>query len=308
MEVDALPLFRSTHRREFHDEFLRAGVRPDGRRPLEARVPRVQRGVLSSAHGSARVGVGKTLVLAGVRAELTAPRQTEPSRGRVLVALETTNISGPSSASALLRSADEHAAVVELLQRTASGGLVELDRLCAVKGSAVWTLYCDVYVLEHDGNITDAAMLAMCAALGDVQLPLVEYDEKLESFVTLGPACRLTESESTSPTPGTLKRKRKAEPSEVIRSHADNLMRVKLDDLLLPFSFGVLSGHLLADPCRDEESLLSCNFTVLVHSDGQFASLHKPGGAPLSEHIMETAINASRNYSNGILQKLRLPF
>lgn len=43
-----------------------------------------------------------------------------------------------------------------------------------------WCLYCDVICLNYDGNMYDAALIALMAALQNVKLPEVTYDEESE--------------------------------------------------------------------------------------------------------------------------------
>ena len=47
----------------------------------------------------------------------------------------------------------------------------------AQEGRAVWSCRVDVYVLEHDGCVTDAAALAALAALECTSLPKVHLEE-----------------------------------------------------------------------------------------------------------------------------------
>ena len=101
------------------------------------------------------------------------------ARGRVVVGLDLAAVCSPAASAAALgggggRLEREKAVLVELLQRVAMGGLVDLDTLCAVEGVAVWSLYCDVCVLQHDGNLLDASLLAMMLALSRVRLPSVQ--------------------------------------------------------------------------------------------------------------------------------------
>ena len=43
-----------------------------------------------------------------------------------------------------------------------------------------WCLYCDVVCLNYDGNLYDASLIALMAALQNVLLPEVSYDEESE--------------------------------------------------------------------------------------------------------------------------------
>ena len=140
-------------------------------------------------------------------------------------------------------------------------------------------------MLEHDGNLTDAAILAMSAALGQLQLPVVRYDEALESLVVEeaaadAPPAAAALAAPAPAAPKPTKRKRAVEAAEPVAApsataiaapaEADGVTRrIELGQVLLPVSFGVLSGHLLLDSTADEESHLSCAFTVLIDSDGQ---------------------------------------
>ena len=44
-------------------------------------------------------------------------------------------------------------------------------------GKLAWILYCDVICLDLDGNLFDACLLAVMAALSAVTLPYVSMDE-----------------------------------------------------------------------------------------------------------------------------------
>jgi exosome complex component RRP43 len=64
-----------------------------------------------------------------------------------------------------------------------------MDSLCIAPGKAVWVLYIDIICLNYDGNILDASMMALKAALKEgtlsdiffkllkVKIPQVLFDE-----------------------------------------------------------------------------------------------------------------------------------
>ena len=255
--------FRTVHPREFYGRFLARGVRPDGRALLRPRHVSATSSVVGSAAGSAMLKLGRTMVLAGVQLEATPPSEGEPSSGRVVVGLEVAAVASAgddtSTAGGGGRSEREHAALLELLQGTAAT-LVPPDALCIAEGKAVWTAYVDLYVLEHDGNLADAAVLALARALGDTRLPRVTVEAEGGALVVA--------EEAALPLP--------------------------LGPAPLAVSFGVRDGQLLLDPTREEESLVSTGFTVLVDADAAFAGLHKPGGAPLDDDLLARATQAAR--------------
>jgi exosome complex component RRP43 len=48
--------------------------------------------------------------------------------------------------------------------------LLPLHTLCIKPGKAVWVLYADIICINYDGNVTDAAVLALVAALRNSKL------------------------------------------------------------------------------------------------------------------------------------------
>lgn len=261
--------FRKVHPLQFHRAFLSEGVRSDGRGLLRARRASVQIGVISTADASAMVHIGETTVLAVVKAHPTLPSETEPGLGRIAVALElaptcTSMSSSMARGGAVQRRLErQQAALCELLQRTASSGLIALESLCIEEGRAVWECRCVLHVLEHDGNLTDACMLAMACAMTRMTLPTVQLNEEDAIAVV------------------------------TVTSNVSN--PVIVGHLTYGVTFGILSGHLIIDPTADEESLLSTQFTVLLDPEGSFAGLHKPGGAPLPEEVIYRSVDIAQS-------------
>ena len=268
---------------EYYKSHLSAGVRPDGRGLLNGRKLARRSANLNSTDGSAIIRLGKTTVLAGIQGEPTAPSEAEPSSGRIVISVELPAICSPAAAGAHGSGGSvsgggkldrEKAVLVELLQRTASGGLVSLDSLCIVEGVAVWSCYCDLVVLEHDGNLTDAAMLAMTCALASGRLPRVVADAKNAGALTVM-------EEAAVP--------------------------IRVAQPLYPCTFGVVGGVLVLDPCAEEETLSSSAFTVLVDGKGELRAVHKPGGAPLPDGSLATCVDAARKRLPSLAAVLNKP-
>jgi exosome complex component RRP43 len=168
LELTAAAL-RTVQPRQFYSKFLARSVRPDGRSLLHARRAVVTAGTITSAIGSAMVRIGQTVALAGVQCEPATPAEAEPNCGRLLVTLDVAKTCAAASASSsrtgggAMRFEREQAASLALLQRTL-GEMVDAQALAIEAGRAVWVCRCDVHILEHDGAIVDAALLAaMCA-------------------------------------------------------------------------------------------------------------------------------------------------
>ena len=237
MAADA-SAFRTVQPLEYYLKFLEQGVRPDGRALLRPRKATATGGVVSSADGSCTIKLGQTVVIAGVHCEPSVPTQAEPDRGRIIVSLEVSAVASVAASAGQRGSTErqnrELGPLLELLQRVASDELLDLQTLCIVEGRAVWSCHCDLYVLEHDGNLTDAALLAMTRALRDVRLPRVELAKPAADAAALAAAG----GEGGGGAAG-------GEQPEGLVVREERAVALTLSRPVFPLSFGLLSDHLL---------------------------------------------------------------
>lgn len=61
-----------------------------------------------------------------------------------------------------------------------------MSDLTIEKGKSAWKLMVDVYCMDHDGNVLDAALISVMAALRSLQLPAVSVNEA-DHLVSLQP-------------------------------------------------------------------------------------------------------------------------
>jgi len=153
------------------------GAREDGRDFLEYRKPiKIEYGVSSkSAEGSARVTIGDTEVVAGVKLEVGEPFPDTPDEGVLMVGAELLPLSNPE-----FESGPPSIDSIELARIIDRGiresKCIDFSKLCIKKGEKVWMVFIDIYPLNDSGNLFDAASLAALAALKDAKFP--EYDAK----------------------------------------------------------------------------------------------------------------------------------
>jgi len=151
-------------------KLLAAGKRIDGRRADEPRPLSVQKGVISTAEGSARVHLGRTDVLVGVKIGLGEPFPDTPNSGVL-----TTSAELPPMASPTFETGPPSPTAVEIA-RVVDRGIreskaIDMAKLCIVPGEKVWVLYIDIHALDFDGNLLDAASYGAMAALTTATLP-----------------------------------------------------------------------------------------------------------------------------------------
>ncbi len=163
-------------RRNHINELLRKGARMDGRGPLDIREISVETGVIDTAEGSARVRYGDTEVLAGVKMAIGTPFPDTPDKGVLTTSMELIPMahpdfeSGPPGGDAI-----ELARVVDRGIR--ESGMVDVGKLCISPGEEVWMCFLDIYAINYDGNLFDAAALALVAALKTATVPASNFDK-----------------------------------------------------------------------------------------------------------------------------------
>lgn len=148
------------------------GNRSDSRGIFDIRDIKIEANVLINAEGSSRVRLGKTDVMAGVKAVIEMPHSDTPNEGNLVVSAELLPLAsadfaaGPPSPEAV-----ELARVVDRGIR--AGECIDLGSLFLEEDKII-TLYVDVYVLDYDGNLFDACNIAAMNALMNVKLPKYE--------------------------------------------------------------------------------------------------------------------------------------
>lgn len=159
---------------------LAEGKRMDGRSLDQLRPLKIETGIIQKANGSARVTLGNTQIIAGVKIATGTPFPDTPDKGLLVVNAEILPMSspyaepGPPSEEAI-----ELARVVDRGIRESE--MVDLTKLCLIPGKSVITVFVDCNVMNVDGNLFDATSYAVVAALRTSKMKkYVVKDEKVE--------------------------------------------------------------------------------------------------------------------------------
>jgi len=153
---------------------LKKGKREDGRGIDDLRELKITTGCIESADGSARVKLGKTEVIAGVKIIPGTPFPDTPDSGVLTMGAELIPMahasfeSGPPGEDAI-----ELARVVDRGVR--ESGMVDVKALCITAGEEVWMCFVDIYALDYDGNLFDASSIATVSALRTAVVPREQY-------------------------------------------------------------------------------------------------------------------------------------
>lgn len=158
-------------KREYINHLAHSGKRVDGREFDEIRPIKIETGVINTAEGSARVKLGATDVLVGVKIGVGEPFSDSPKQGVLTTNAEMVPMASPSfETGPPSKDSIELARVIDRGIRESN--CIDMEKLCIKEGEKVWIVYIDVHVLDYDGNLIDAGAIGAIAALKTAMLPM----------------------------------------------------------------------------------------------------------------------------------------
>jgi exosome complex component RRP42 len=250
------------------EELLREGKRLDGRELTQFRELEIKTDLIGTAEGSAQVRLGKTVVLVGVKAGTGEPYPDTPNQGVLTVNAELVPIASPNFETGPPREgAIELARVVDRSLRESK--IVDLEKLCLVPGKAVYVMFVDIYVLDHDGNLIDASVLAALSALMKAKLP--KYSVKKDGTIT-----------------------RKSGHSEL-----------EIQDMPISVTTAKIGESLLFDPSLEEEEVMDARITMTFDSDGDIRAMQKGGHGVFTTEELKTLVSNAAEKTSEIRDRLK---
>ncbi|GIY41722.1 exosome complex component RRP43 [Caerostris darwini] len=240
---------------KYMNAFLENSIRPDARSITKFRPVLIDISAIGTAFGSALVKLGRTSVLCGIKAELTNPLTNEPDKGFFVPNITLTSICsnryvpGPPC-----EQAQVYSQIVMDLWKNSS--FIDPVDLCIIPNKLVWCLFVEMTCLSCDGNVLDACILALMAALKNTKLPKVLVDEETNSI-------------------------------EV----TDDLLDLKMNFVVLSVTYAQLGESVIADPTSEEESLAKGSVTIFL-KDNQEVNIHSVG--PIKDDQLFHCIDCSK--------------
>ena len=135
-----------------------------------------------------------------------------------------------------------------------------MEKLCIKEGEKVWSVSIDIVILNHDGNLIDAATLGAMTSLLNAKMPKVEYDK-------------------------------------ILRENYEK--DLPLNAKTLNVSISKVNGKFLVDTTKEEENVIESKTVVGVRDDGKVVSIQKIGPGFLNEseiyEIIDMAIRKSKD-------------
>ncbi|KAK2836706.1 hypothetical protein Q7C36_014575 [Tachysurus vachellii] len=155
---------------------VRDDLRVDGRGCEDYRHMEIETDVVSNTDGSAKVRLGQTDILVGVKAEIGRPRPMVPDEGYLEFFVDCSANATPEFEG---RGGEELGVELSntLYKVFNNRHSVDLRSLCICPGEHCWVLYVDVLLLQCDGNLFDTMSIAIKAALFNTRIPRVHISE-----------------------------------------------------------------------------------------------------------------------------------
>ncbi|UCE57822.1 MAG: exosome complex protein Rrp42 [Candidatus Bathyarchaeota archaeon] len=231
-------------------ELVSSGKRLDGRGLTDYREIQVESGIIERAEGSARIRLGKTEVVVGIKIETGEPFPDIPNQGVLTVNAELVPLASPSfEPGPPNENAVELARVVDRGIRESKA--IDMEKLCVEPNKKVFVVFIDVYVLNHDGNLIDASAMAALAALLNTKMFNYELEE------------------------GEIKIKPGYTPLP-IRNYP------------IPVTFAKINGKLVVDPWLEEEQAMDARLTMTFDKEEKICAIQKGGyGYFTTQQILE---------------------
>jgi exosome complex component RRP42 len=206
---------------------------------LDTRDIHIEQGVITRAEGSAKVFLGKTEVLVGVKVETGEPFPDTPNEGVQTVNAELVPLASPEYETG---PPDENS--IELARIVDRGiresKAIDTEKLCIIPGQKVFVVFVDIYVLNYDGNLIDASALAAMAALLNTKMQNYEVKDGEVKF-----------KQGFIPLP--------------MRNHP------------ITTTIGKIKNTLIVDPDREEEKVMDSRITMAINDKGDICAIQKGG-------------------------------
>ena len=221
-------------------DLLKQGRRLDGRAFDEQRPITIETGVIPKANGSARVRLGDTEVITGVKVQPDKPFPDLGDKGILICTAEILPLADPH-----VEPGPPTEEVIELARVVDRGiretEMIDLHQLVLIEDKSVVGIFIDSSVIDSAGNLFDACSYASVAAVLSSTIPKYEIKDEVPVLV---------EGVTSKPPIKTL-------PVSVTMAR--------------------IGDYIIVDPSREEEMCMDARITITTNSTGNICALQKGG-------------------------------
>jgi exosome complex component RRP42 len=243
------------------------GKRLDGRSLDELRTLNVELDIIKKANGSAKVNLGNSEVVAGVKVETGEPFEGLENKGALIVSAEVLPTASP-----FVEPGPPDEETVELARVVDRGvresEMIDLDQLALIPGEIVYTIFVDCSITNTDGNLFDCTSYAVVSALMSCKLPVFEIQDN-----------KVIDTGMIKPTPVTT----------------------------IPVSITAarIGDSIILDPTAEEEACMDARITITTNSDNNFTAVQKGATGTFTTEQVKSILDTARSKGEEVRGKLK---
>ncbi|KAE8630486.1 hypothetical protein XENTR_v10000838 [Xenopus tropicalis] len=220
--------------------------RLDGRQTYDYRNIKITFG---TDYGCCIVELGKTRVLCQVSSEIVTPKMNRPTEGILFFDLAISPMAFPGFE--MGRNSELSVKLNRLLERCLRNSkCIDTESLCVAAGEKVWQIRVDLHLLNHEGNIIDAASIAAIAGLCHFRRPDVSVQGEEVTVYT---------PEERDPVP----------------------LSIHHMPICVSFAFFQQGIYLLVDPSEREERVMDGLLVISMNKHREICTIQSSGGIML---------------------------
>ena len=221
-------------------DLLKEDKRIDGRALDEQRPLSIETGVIPKANGSARIKLGNTEVITGVKIQPDKPFPDLGDKGILICTAEILPLADPRA-----EPGPPTEEVIELARVVDRGiretEMIDLRQLVLKEGKSVIGLFIDSSVIDSDGNLFDACSYASVTAILSCSVPKYELKDDVPVLV---------EGVTSKP---------------------------PLKTIPVSVTMARIGNYIVVDPTSEEEACMDARITITTNSEGNICALQKGG-------------------------------
>lgn len=243
------------------------GKRLDGRNLDDIRPLEIELDIIKKANGSAKVKLGNSEVISGVKIETGEPFEGLENKGALIVSAEVLPTASP-----YIEPGPPDEETVELARVVDRGiresEMIDLDKLVLVPGKIVYTIFVDCSIINADGNLFDATSYAVVSALASSKIPVFEMQDG--KVVNTG--------NSQDPPVTTI---------------PVSITAIRIGEAVM------------LDPTSEEEACMNARITITTNSNGDYTAIQKGSTGAFTVGQIKKAAETARIKGEEVRAKLK---
>jgi exosome complex component RRP42 len=254
-------------RRQQMWDVISKGKRLDSRALDEMRPLETELDIIKKANGSAKVKLGDSEVVAGIKVETGEPFEGLENKGALIMSAEVLPTASP-----YIEPGPPDEETIELARVVDRGiresEMLDLDRLVLVPGKIVYTIFVDCSIINTDGNLLDATSYAVVSALLSCKLPIFEIEDG-----------KVVDTGKIQDPP--------------LTTIPVSITQVRIGDTII------------LDPTAEEEACMNARITITTNSNGDYAAIQKGFTGGFTREQIKKAAETARIKGEQVRAKLQ---